>query len=58
LQDGTRVQIDLQEPPQVDKILLGTTPLKYVRDSGAVYQHYFGPYPFAKDGYKLIDVSD
>jgi len=37
LQDGTRIQIDLQEPLQVEKILMGTTPLKYVRDSGAVF---------------------
>ena len=22
----------------------------------AAYQHYFGPYPFARDGYKLIEV--
>ena len=37
LKDGTRIQLDLQEPLKVDKILLGTTPLKYERDSGAVF---------------------
>jgi aminopeptidase N len=37
LQDGTRIQLDLQEPLKVDKILLGETPLKYERDSGAVF---------------------
>ena len=37
LKGGTRIQLDLQEPLKVDKILLGTTPLKYERDSGAVF---------------------
>jgi aminopeptidase N len=37
LKDGTRIQLDLQEPLQIDKILLGTTPLKYERDSSAVF---------------------
>jgi len=37
LKDGTRIQIDLQEPLDVDKILLGSTELKYQRDSGAVF---------------------
>jgi aminopeptidase N len=37
LQDGTRIQLDLHEALRVDKILFGTTPLKYVRDSGAVF---------------------
>ncbi|HTX77593.1 MAG TPA: M1 family aminopeptidase [Terracidiphilus sp.] len=37
LKDGKRIQIDLQEPLQVDKILMGTTPLHYERDSGAVF---------------------
>jgi aminopeptidase N len=37
LKDGTRIQLDLQEPLAIDKILLGTTPLKYERDSGAVF---------------------
>jgi aminopeptidase N len=37
LQDGTRIQLDLQEPLKVEKILLGETPLKYERDSGAVF---------------------
>jgi aminopeptidase N len=37
LRDGARIQMDLQEPLEVEKILLGTTSLKYVRDSGAVF---------------------
>ncbi|MGB8459927.1 MAG: M1 family metallopeptidase [Candidatus Acidiferrum sp.] len=37
LQDGTRIQLDLQQPLQVDKILLGTTELKYERQFGAVF---------------------
>lgn len=37
LEDGTRIQLDLHEALRVDKILFGTTPLKYVRDSGAVF---------------------
>ena len=37
LQDGKRIQIDLQEPLQVDKILYDAAPLKYERDNGAVF---------------------
>ncbi|MGC2529948.1 MAG: M1 family metallopeptidase [Candidatus Acidiferrum sp.] len=37
LQDGTRIQLDLQQPLHIDKILLGTTPLKYERQFGAVF---------------------
>jgi len=37
LQDGTRIQLDLQQPLQVDKILLGKTDLKYSREFGAVF---------------------
>src|SRR5580692_12465821 len=37
LQDGTRIQLDLHSALGVDKILLGTTPLQFVRDSGAVF---------------------
>jgi aminopeptidase N len=37
LKDGTRIQLDLLETLAVDKILLGTTALKYERDSGAVF---------------------
>ncbi|HEY1500054.1 MAG TPA: M1 family metallopeptidase [Acidobacteriaceae bacterium] len=37
LQDGTRIQLDLQDPLQIDKILLGTTELKYQRDGSAVF---------------------
>jgi aminopeptidase N len=37
LKDDTRIQLDLTDTLSVDKILLGTTPLKYQRDSGAVF---------------------
>jgi aminopeptidase N len=37
LKDGTRIQLDLRETFNIDKILMGTTPLKYERDSGAVF---------------------
>ncbi len=37
LADGARIQLDLLETLQVDKILWGATPLKYQRDSGAVF---------------------
>jgi aminopeptidase N len=37
LQDSMRIQLDLHDALNVDKILLGATPLTYVRDSGAVF---------------------
>lgn len=37
LRDGARIQLDLSETLQVEKILLGKTELKYERDSGAVF---------------------
>ena len=37
LKDDTRIQLDLHAALNVDKILLGKTPLKYERDSGAVF---------------------
>ncbi|MGD0831518.1 MAG: M1 family metallopeptidase, partial [Terracidiphilus sp.] len=37
LANGARIQLDLLETLQVDKILWGATPLKYQRDSGAVF---------------------
>ena len=37
LQDGTRIQLDLQQPMQVDKILFGATELEYERKFGAVF---------------------
>ncbi len=37
LQDSTRIQLDLHPQLSIDKILLGATPLTYVRDSGAVF---------------------
>jgi aminopeptidase N len=37
LKDDTRIQLDLHSALNVDKILLGATPLKYERDSGAVF---------------------
>ncbi len=37
VEEDTRIQLDLHESLKIDKILLGTTELKYVRDSGAVF---------------------
>jgi aminopeptidase N len=37
LKDDTRIQLDLADALNIDKILLGTTQLKYQRDSGAVF---------------------
>ena len=37
LKDGTRIQLDLHPALKVDKILFEETPLKYERDSGAVF---------------------
>jgi aminopeptidase N len=37
LDDGNRIQLDLNDALKIDKILLGTTSLKYERDSGAVF---------------------
>ena len=37
LKDDSRIQLDLTESLQIEKILLGTTQLKYVRDTGAVF---------------------
>jgi aminopeptidase N len=37
LADGTRIQLDLLGTLKIDKILLGSTPLKYERDTGAVF---------------------
>jgi aminopeptidase N len=43
LKDDTRIQLDLQDPLRVDKILFGTTELKYERDSGAVFVDFPEP---------------
>ncbi len=37
LKDDTRIQLDLHAALHVDKILLGTTELKYEREFGAVF---------------------
>jgi aminopeptidase N len=37
LQDGTRIQLDLHAALNIDKILLGTTPLQYQREFAAVF---------------------
>src|SRR5215472_17263963 len=37
LQDDNRIQLDLADVLNIDKILLDTTPLHYERDSGAVF---------------------
>jgi aminopeptidase N len=37
LQDDNRIQLDLADVLNIDKILLDTTPLRYERDSGVVF---------------------
>src|SRR5215510_13698095 len=37
LKDDSRIQLDLIDTLQIDKILFGKVPLKYERDSGAVF---------------------
>src|SRR5512132_1900814 len=37
LQDDTRIQLDLHSALNIDKILLGNTPLHYEREAGAVF---------------------
>jgi aminopeptidase N len=37
LKDGARIQLDLRETLAIDKILWNATPLKYERDTGAVF---------------------
>ena len=37
LKDGTRIQVDLRDTLNIDKILFGATVLKYERDTGAVF---------------------
>ena len=37
LKDGMRIQMDLRDTLTIDKIMLGATPLKYERDTGAVF---------------------
>ena len=37
LKDDARIQLDLIDTLNIDKILLGTVPLKYERDTGAVF---------------------
>src|SRR5215475_6350093 len=40
LKDDSRIQLDLAEPLKVDKILFGSVPLKYERDTGAVFVNF------------------
>ena len=37
LQDGSRIQLDLQDPLHIDKVLMDTTSLKYDRDTSAIF---------------------
>jgi aminopeptidase N len=51
LKDGTRIQLDLLETLKIDKILYGETPLKYERDSGAVFIDF--PQTLAPEVYSI-----
>src|SRR5262249_50754162 len=37
LQDDSRIQLDLQEPLKVEKMVMGERPLRYERELGAVF---------------------
>src|SRR5213082_1888257 len=43
LKEGSRIQLDLHEALNIDKILLGTTPLKYQREERAVFLDFPEP---------------
>jgi len=43
LKDDSRIQLDLHDALNIDKILLGQTPLHYERDSGAVFVDFPQP---------------
>lgn len=53
LQDDTRIQLDLEEHLNIDKILWGISPLKYERDSGAVFVDF--PYTLKSGNIYSID---
>ena len=53
LADANRIQIDLVDTLNIDKILLGATPLKYTRDSGAVLIDF--PQTLPKGSTQTID---
>src|SRR5215467_931997 len=40
LQDGSRIQLDLQDPLHVDKIVMGTTALTYEKDASAIFINF------------------
>jgi len=40
LKDGTRIQLDLRETLNIDKILMGDKTLKFERDTGAVFMDF------------------
>jgi len=53
LQDDTRIQLDLADTLNIDKILLDATPLHYERDSGAVFVDF--PYTLRSGSVHSID---
>lgn len=53
LQDDTRIQLDLADALQVDKIVLDSIPLHYQRDSGAVFVDF--PYTLRAGQVYAID---
>jgi aminopeptidase N len=53
LQDDTRIQLDLADALNVDKILFDSTPLHYERDSGAVFVDF--PYTLRSGSVYSID---
>lgn len=43
LRDGSRIQLDLRDSLNIDKIVYGETPLRYERDNGAVFVDFPAP---------------
>src|SRR5262247_2715394 len=53
LKDDTRIQLDLFANLNVDKILLGSTELKYTRELGTVFVDF--PTPLKRNSVQAID---
>src|SRR5271154_4902104 len=54
LQDGTRIQLELYPPLQIDKVAMGSTTLKVERDGGTFYVDF--PKPLQTGHTYSIDV--
>jgi aminopeptidase N len=55
LADGSRIQLDLTADLAIDRILLGSTEIRYTRDSGALFLDF--PAPLKKDQTYSVEVQ-